>query len=117
MGAFFKRNSSVILTCVGGIGVIATAVLSVKATPKAYERIEQAKKEKGKELTKFETIKSAAPSYIPAVAVGLGTLVCIFGANALNKRQQASLISAYTLIDKSYKQYLRPQDLLPRSSK
>ena len=84
MSAFFKRNASTILTCVGGVGVIATAVLAVKATPKAYERIEKAKKEKGEELTKFETVKAAAHSYIPTVAVGVGTLVCIFGANALN---------------------------------
>ena len=36
---------------------------------------------------------------------GLTTLACIFGANALNKRQQASLISAYALLDNSYKEF------------
>lgn len=32
---FFKRNSSTILTVLGCAGVVATAVLSVKAAPKA----------------------------------------------------------------------------------
>ena len=46
---FFKRNASTILTCVGGIGVVATAVVAVKDTPKAMQIIEKAKEEGGKE--------------------------------------------------------------------
>ena len=38
---------------------------------------------------------------------GAGTVACIFGANILNKRQQASLTSAYALLDESYKKYRR----------
>lgn len=103
--AFFKKNGPTILTVVGGVGVIATAVLAVKATPKALERVEAAKNEKGEDLTKFEAIVVAGPSYIPAVAAGAATLICIFSANALSKRQQASIVSAYALLDSSYKQY------------
>lgn len=102
---FLKRNSATILTFVGGAGVVATAVLAVKATPKALRRIEEAKEEKGAELTKLEVVKVAAPSYVPTAAVGVSTLACIFGANVLNKRHQAALISAYALIDNSYKEY------------
>lgn len=102
---FIKRNSATILTFVGGIGVITTAALSVKATPKAVQLLEQAKKEKGEELTKTEVIKVAWKPYIPAVASGVGTLMCIFGANVLNKRSQAALVSAYAMIDSSYKEY------------
>lgn len=102
---FIKRNSSTILTCIGGVGVVATSVLAVKATPKALYLLEEAKQEKGEDLTKTEIVLIAGPSYIPAVISGAATLVCIFGANALNKRQQAALISAYTLLDNSYKEY------------
>lgn len=102
---FLKRNSSTILTCVGAVGVVATSVLAVKATPKAIELLEDAKEEKGGELTKLEVMKVAAPVYIPAALVGASTIACIFGANILNKRQQASLISAYALVDNSYKEY------------
>lgn len=102
---FLKRNTPTILTIVGGVGVIATSVMAVKATPKALRTIEQAEAEKGEKLTKLEIVKVAGPEYIPAVLVGTATLICIFGANALNKRQQASMVSAYALLDSSYREY------------
>lgn len=102
---FWKRHGSTLLTCLGGIGLVATAVTAVKATPKVLSLLEEAKEEKGEELSKWETVKTAAPSYIPAVTIGVTSLVCIFGANVLNKRQQASIASAYALIDNSYKKY------------
>ena len=102
---FFKRNGSTILTCVGAAGVVATAVTAVKETPKAIALLEQAKEEKGEELTPMETVLVAAPVYIPSIVLGASTIACIFGANALNKRNQASLMSAYALLDSSVKEY------------
>ena len=102
---FFKRNGSTILTCVGSAGVVATTILAVKTTPKAIRLIDQAAMEKGEELTKLEVVKVAGPAYIPTIMTGVTTIACIFGSNVLNKRQQASLISAYALLDNSYKEY------------
>lgn len=102
---FLSNNASTILTCVGGVGVIATAVMAVKATPKAITLLEEAKKEKGEELTKVEVVVTAAPVYVPAVVTGVTTVACIFGANALNKRQQASLMSAYALMHSRFKDF------------
>ena len=102
---FINRNASTILTVVGGIGVVVTTVMAVKATPKALALLEQAKEEKGEDLSAFETVKVAGPAYVPAVVVGSSTIACIFGANALNKKQQAALMSAYALLDSSYKDY------------
>lgn len=102
---FIKRNAPTILTWVGGIGVVATSVMAVKATPKALRILGEAKEEKGEDLTKLEVVKVAGPVYIPALAVGLSTIACIFGANILNQQAQASLISAYGLLDNSYKAY------------
>lgn len=102
---FVKRNASTILTCIGGAGVIATSVMAVKATPKALMLIVNAREEKGESLTTMETIQVAGPAYIPSVLVGVSTIACIFGANALNQRQQAALMSAYALLDNSYKEY------------
>ena len=104
---FIKRNASTILTCMGGLGVAATAVIAVKATPKAMKLIEQAKEEKGDELTKWEITKVAAPTYIPAISVGVATVACIFGANMVNKCHQAALMSAYALLDQTHKDYKR----------
>lgn len=103
--AFLNRNASTILTCIGGVGVVTTSVMAVKATPKALTLLEKAKEEKGEELTKFEVVRTAGPAYIPAVLVGVSTIACIFGANVLNKRKQAAIMSAYALLDSSYKDY------------
>lgn len=102
---FVSKNASTILTCVGAVGVVATAVTAAKATPKALSLIEEAQREKGEELSKWEITKTAAPAYIPAVLFGTATLTCIFGANLLNKRAQAALTSAYAVLDQSYKEY------------
>lgn len=102
---FFKRNSATILTCVGAAGVVATAILTAKATPKALALLEEAKEEKGDDLTKLEVVKVATPAYIRPIIIGAATVTCIFGANILNKRQQAAIMSAYALLDRSYKDY------------
>lgn len=102
---FVDRNGATILTCVGAAGTVGTAVMAAKATPKALVLVENAKEEKGEELTKFETVITAAPAYIPTIITGVTTLACIFGANVLNKRQQAALMSAYALLDNSFKEY------------
>jgi hypothetical protein len=107
---FLKKNSATILTCVGAVGVVATTVTAVKSTPKALMLLDTAKKEKGEELTKLETIKIAGPAYIPTVVLGASTLACIFGANILNKRGQAALMSMYALVDSGYKDYRKKVD-------
>lgn len=112
MKDFLRRNSSTILTCIGAVGVVATAVMAVKATPKALDRIEKAKEEKGEDLTKMEIVKVAGPSYIPAAVTGAATIACIFGSNVISKHQQASLMSAYALLDNSYKEYKKKVDEL-----
>lgn len=109
---FFNRNASTILTCIGGAGVVLTAVLAAKATPKAIELLEQAEEEKEDKLTTTEVIINAAPAYVPTIIAGAATITCIFGANILNKRQQAAITSAYALLDNSYKQYKNKVDEL-----
>ena len=102
---FIKKNASTILTCVGAAGVVVSAVLAVRETPKAMSLIDDAMEEKGESLTTWEKVKVAGPVYLPSVAVGAATIACIFGANILNQRQQASLMGAYALLDSSYKEY------------
>lgn len=109
---FIKRNASTILTCAGAAGVVATTVLAVKETPKVMSLLDDAREEKGDKLTKWETVKVAAPTYTPAIITGVATLACIFGSNVLSKRQQASIVSAYALIDNSYREYKKKVDEL-----
>lgn len=102
---FIRKNASTILTCIGGAGVVATSVMAVKATPKAMRLLEAKKEEKGDKLTVLETIETAGMTYLPSAITGIATIACIFGANTLNKRQQAAIMSAYALLDNSYKEY------------
>ena len=110
MKEFLRRNSSTILTCIGAVGVVATSVMAVKATPKALSLLEDAKEEKGEELSKWEVIKVAGPTYIPTIITGASTIACIFGSNIISKHQQATLMSAYALLDNSYKEYKKKVD-------
>lgn len=100
-----KKWQTIALTSAGSIGVFGTAFLTAKATIKAQAIIKEAEEEKGEALTTSEVIKLAAPSYIPAVSVGLATVACIIGCSVMNGRYQAQLLGAYTLLDKSYREY------------
>lgn len=103
--SFLKRNASTILTCIGAAGVIATSIAAVKATPKAEMLLREAEEEKGDKLTLLEMVQTSGSAYIPSLLIGASTIACIFGANVLNTRQQATLMSAYGLLETSYKEY------------
>lgn len=105
VGHQLYRSSPTILTVVASVGVIVTTITAVRATPKAIKLLKEAEAEKGENLTKVEIIRVAGPSYIPSTLLGISTIVCIFGANALNQKKQTSLMSAYAMLNESYKQY------------
>ncbi len=98
-----KKHSPTILTVLGASGVVATSVLTANATLKAVKLLEVQKRNNS--LSKFERIKPFIALYLPAVTVGASSISCIFGANILNKRQQASLASAYALVSNSFQEY------------
>lgn len=104
-----KVSKSTILTWLGALGVGATSVLAVRATPAAMKRCEALRLDRVNdyqpEPTKLEYVKECWKCYIPSVLVGTATIACIFGANALNKKQQAALTSAYALLNEAYKEY------------
>lgn len=100
-------RSSTILTCIGAAGVVLTAILTAKASPKAVQILKEAEEEKGEKLSKWEAVKEAAPVYVPAIVSGALTIACIFSANILNKRQQAALTSAYALLDNYHKEFVK----------
>ena len=73
---FWHRNTSTVLTCLGGVGVVTTTVMAIKATPKALKKIETAEQEKGEELSKWETVKVAGTTYLTTILVGASTNAC-----------------------------------------
>lgn len=102
---YLKSRAPTILTCIGAFGVVVTAVSAAKATPKYLYLRERAEREKNEELTYSEVFQIVLQTYAPSFIFGTATIGCIFGANVLNKQKQASLASAYALLNSSYKEY------------
>lgn len=91
---------STILSILGSVGVVATAVAASKATIKAASIFMD------DTLDIQEKIKKSWRFYIVAAGLGVGTVICIVGSNLLNKKQQASLISAYSLLKETHQKYI-----------
>lgn len=106
MNNSIRKHISTLLCIVATAGIAATAILTAKATPKAMDILKEAEKEKGEALTFTEKVKNTAPAYIPAVISGVMTSACIFGANVLSKKAQASIMSAYGIINSNYGKYV-----------
>lgn len=107
---WLKNNASTILTCIGAGGMVATVALTIKAAPKAKWKLAQAKVNKenatgNDKLTVIETLQVCGMDYIPTTIVGICTLGCFFGANILNRKQQAALTSAYAALSSTYQSY------------
>lgn len=109
-GFKLKKASPTILTIISVGGVVATAILSAKAAPKAVKLVEEGKKKEDlTDISKVElvavNIKYGWKPFIPAIATAAGTIVCILGSNILNKKQQAALTSAYIMLENQYRDY------------
>ena len=99
------KHSPEILTGIGIAGMITTTVLAVKATPKAIRLIEEAKEEKGEDLTKAETVKTCWKAYIPAAAICVASTACLIGASSVSIRRNAMLATAYKLSETAFSEY------------
>lgn len=104
-GLFLSKNMPTILTVAGSVGVVLTAVTTANATVKAICLVNEAECQKKDTLTKKEVFVTTAPSYIPPILIGSATIACVVASNLLNKRQQASLASAYMLLDTTFRDY------------
>ena len=99
------KHSPEILTGIGIAGMITTTFLAVKATPKAIRLIEEAKEEKGEDLTKAETVKTCWKAYIPAAATCVASTACLIGASSVSIRRNAMLATAYKLSETAFSEY------------
>lgn len=99
------KTGSIVMTILSAVGVVATAVLTARETPEAEKKLEKIRTDKDRDLTFVETVKTVAPVYAPAIATGIATVSCIIGTKVLDKKSQASLLGAYTLLKKTYEQY------------
>ena len=98
-------KQSTILGILSSVGVIGTSVLVGYGTVKAYKKHEIFKETHDRNPTKKEIFIFSVKDFLPAALAGTGTIICILGGTTFNKQTQASIVSAYGLLDRSYKAY------------
>lgn len=105
------ENSPSILTVVGTIGAISTAVLATRAGFSSARLISEANdppRMQGEDveyLTQKECVELVWKEFIPPVVVGAITLAAIIGANRIGTRRAAALAAAYTISEKMAEEY------------
>lgn len=102
--AVSKRKPEIFLGLGVGLGVTST-ILAVKATPKALMLIEDARYEKGEELTAVEKTKACWKCYIPAATAGVAGIACVMGANSVSAKRTAALTAAYQISETALSEY------------
>lgn len=100
---FTKKYSPEILSGLAVAGVITTAVLAVRATPKAIARIDNLETdEQDSNLAKF---RETWTLYIPAVLSAAGTIACIAGAGRIGSRRNTALVAGMAFADRAFQEY------------
>ena len=101
-----KKHSPELLVSAGVVGMVASTVMAVKATPKAIKLMEEKKAELGVTyLTKKETIQAAWKPYIPATIMGVVSTACICFGTTQNVRRITALATVYALSENTLKEY------------
>lgn len=111
------KNAPAILTGLGVIGLFTSVGLAVKATPKALDILRTEAEVQGLRLededlsklhtwfTPKEVVLLTWKAYLPSVLTGVFTAGCIIGANSLNAKRRAALLAAYSITEKTYREY------------
>lgn len=109
VGQKVNDNSPELLIGIGLAGMFASTVMAVKVTPKVHSLIEierEIREAEGEpDLTKMDIIKIGVKPYLPAVIGYCVSAACIIGANSVNSKRNAILLSAYKLGEKTLTEY------------
>ena len=105
LGSLIKKNMPTILSVAAAVGVVASNVLTNRASIKATLKIDELEKKKKRELTFKEEVKALAPIYGPSIVIGGLSIACIFGSNFLNKKQLAAVAGALSIFQANFKRY------------
>jgi hypothetical protein len=106
---FISENAPSILTSVGVVGVVGTAVLMYKAATKSTEKLYEvdtvAQVNGEPPLTTKRIVKLTWVNYIPPVGCAAVTIGAIVFANHLNTKRIAALTAAYAISEKKLSEY------------
>ena len=108
-----KKHSPELLTGTAVVGLIGTAVMAYRCSPRAHEIIEKKREEiyllqsdnkKGQRKKVLETAKELTPVLLPPVVMGAATTACIIGSNRISSKRIAVLSTAYAISEKAVKE-------------
>lgn len=108
------NNSPFLLTAVGVLGVVGTAVATHRAALKGRETLlaadaklvaQTAPGEEAEVLTNKEIIVLVGTHYIPPVLIGAATITAIVMANRISTKRTAAALAAYALTEKKASEY------------
>lgn len=122
-----KKHSPEILTTVGIVGVVASAVMASKATLKLEPVLDKIKNGKNEaksflehemfpEYDKDRHNKEVARVYVkgavdlsklygPSITLGLSSIACIIGAHGIMRKRNVALAAAYKAVETSFSEY------------
>lgn len=98
-------NSPAILTGLAVAGVVSTAILAGKATPRALQEISEAESEQTEPLSVNQKIFLVGHCYLPAIVSGAFTISCLIMAQSINAKRYAAMMSALNLSEIAHKEY------------
>lgn len=115
-----KKYAPEILTGVGIVGVVTSAVLASRATLKlepvtdeVKERLDDLKtrENSGQEVVKERTYVYTTGAlrimklYAPSVTLGAVSIACILGGHGILRRRNVALLAAYRTIEEGFREY------------
>lgn len=100
-------NSPLILTAVGVVGTVTTAVLTGKAAFQAAQILDRAASydEVTEPIQMSQKVNLTWKLYIPPAVVGATTIASIITANRIGTRRAAAMAAAYAVSDKAFSEY------------
>jgi len=104
-----NRHMPAILTTLSGVGLAGTAFLFARAGMKAERKIQHEVRVNEEYEDRYPSYSETAlivwPEYLVPTSVAVATLVCVISANVLNAKNQATLIGAYALGERTWAKY------------
>ena len=98
---FVARNATTIINSLVIGGLVSSNILSVKAGAKSTKMIAAEEEKLGRQLTKKEKIKLCWKNYIWTTTTQILTIIGVFGNQAVNNKNKAALLAAYTVSQNS----------------
>lgn len=110
LSVFASEHSPAIFAATGVVGLISAGVWAVSNTPKALDRIDDARRKKAREkpdecFTKMDTVKSTFRLYSGPVILATVSTLCIFESTAISRKRELALAACYKATEEAYSTY------------